>query len=231
MEEGPHRELLGVEAAPGGHLAGAQVGQEARDLDLDRADLAARPAQGRRVWQRAAHSRCPASCGVRIAPIGPGIDRSVRVPAHPRVHRAHVQARRAADAAERLAPDLVGERLHAAVVEQDEVELARAVAARRTHRSTPTCTGSAARRSRSAAGAGGRPPCRASSGSPSRSPSPSRAPRGASCTSARCPRTRRRRRCRSPPPRSSRRSRPCAPTGTSRAGAAAPPRSAPPARR
>jgi hypothetical protein len=45
------------------------------------------------------------------------------------VDRARVQAGRAADAAQRVAPDLVGEYVAAAAVEQDEVELPRPVAA------------------------------------------------------------------------------------------------------
>ena len=57
-----------------------------------------------------------------------GVDRLVGVPAHARVDGADVQAGRAADAAERLAADLVGEHVGPAVVEQHEVELARAVA-------------------------------------------------------------------------------------------------------
>ena len=65
---------------------------------------------------------------MRIAPIGPGIDRPVRVPAGARVDGADVQARRAADAVQRLAADLVGQHVGAPVVEQHEVELARPVA-------------------------------------------------------------------------------------------------------
>ena len=79
----------------------------------------------------------PAQLRRQDRPDRPGIDGPVRVPAHPRVHRAHVQARRAADAAQRLAADLVGERLHAAVVQQHEVELARAVARGRVTRRAP----------------------------------------------------------------------------------------------
>ena len=92
----------------------------------------------------------------------------------------------------------------AAVVEQHEVELLRPVAVR-ARRSTATCTGSSAPRSRSAAAAGGRPRGRATRAAPSRSPSRSRAPRAASCTCGRCPRTRRPRPSRSRRPRSSRR--------------------------
>ena len=81
VEEGLHRELLGVEAAAGGHLAGAQVGQEARDLDLDRADLPAGPAQRGGVGQRAALSRCPRAAASGSLRSGP--DRPSRTRARP----------------------------------------------------------------------------------------------------------------------------------------------------
>ena len=64
--------------------------------------------------------------------------------AGPLVDRADVQAGAAADAVERLAADRVGQHLGAAVVEQDEVELLRAVA-RGDARSRTRCTGSSAR--------------------------------------------------------------------------------------
>ena len=50
--------------------------------------------------------------------------------ARPLVHRADVEAGRAADAVERLAPDLVGEHVGAAVVEEHEVKLTGSVALR-----------------------------------------------------------------------------------------------------
>ena len=50
-----------------------------------------------------------------------GVDRAVGVAADPLVDRADVEAGRAADAAQRLAADLVGERAGAAVVEQHDV--------------------------------------------------------------------------------------------------------------
>ena len=61
----------------------------------------------------------PRSWGVRIAPIGPGIDRAVGLAAGPLVDRADVEAGRAADAAQRLPPDRVGQHVGPAVVEQD----------------------------------------------------------------------------------------------------------------
>ena len=59
-----------------------------------------------------------------------GVDRAVGVAAGALVDRAHVEAGRAADAAQRLAADLVGQRAGAAVVEQHDVHLLRAVAGR-----------------------------------------------------------------------------------------------------
>ena len=69
----------------------------------------------------------PVSCGVSTAPIGSGVDRAVGVAAGAFVDRADVQARRAADAVQCGPSDLVGQRIGAAVVEQDQVEVLRAV--------------------------------------------------------------------------------------------------------
>ena len=57
-----------------------------------------------------------------------GVDRAVGVTAGPLVDRAHVEAGRATDAPQRLPADLVGQRPGAAVVEQHDVHLLRAVA-------------------------------------------------------------------------------------------------------
>ena len=69
----------------------------------------------------------PCSCGVRIAPIGPGIDGAVGVAAGSRVDRADVQAGAAADAVR--APGGRPRRQHAGAsrIEQDDVQLLRAV--------------------------------------------------------------------------------------------------------
>ena len=50
----------------------AQMQQHRRDVDLDRADLVAGAAEARGERQRGAPARSRRSCGVRIAPIGPG---------------------------------------------------------------------------------------------------------------------------------------------------------------
>ena len=70
-----HGQRLGIEPpallAPAPDHAPAQVHEDLGDVDLHRADLVARPAQGGRVGQR----RRPVHAlelGVRIAPIGPG---------------------------------------------------------------------------------------------------------------------------------------------------------------
>ena len=85
-----------------------------------------------------------------------GVGRAVGVAAGPLVDRADVEAGRAPDAAQRLPADRVGQRVGAAVVEQDEVERLRA-RRRASRRSTSRCRGSSARRSTSAAAAAGRP--------------------------------------------------------------------------
>ena len=59
-----------------------------------------------------------------------GIDGAVRLAAGPLVDRADVQARGAPDAAQRLAPERVGQDVGPAVVEQDQVEGLRPVAGR-----------------------------------------------------------------------------------------------------
>ena len=126
-----HREPLGAPAALGlAHDPSAQVHEHGRDVDLDRADLVAGAAQRRRPWQRRRVLE-PAQLRRQDRADRARIDRLVRVPADARVHRAHVQARRAADAVQRLAADLVGEHVGAPAVEQHEVEL---LAARRLSR-------------------------------------------------------------------------------------------------
>ncbi len=150
------------------HLLVAQVHEHLGDVDLHRADLVAGAAQGRRVGQRAGR-RHAAEHRREDRADRPGVHGAVGVAAGALVDRADVQAGRAADAVERLAPDRVGEHLGAAVVERARGGT-RAARRRRSPRSTATCTGSSARRSRIAAAAGGRPRGPPTSGSPSRSP-------------------------------------------------------------
>ena len=88
----------------------------------------------------------PTSCGAMIAPIGPGIDRAVGVAARSRVHRADVEARAAADAAQRLPPHLVGEHLACGRCRAGSGGTP-AGRRRRARRSRATCRGSSARRS------------------------------------------------------------------------------------
>lgn len=66
-----------------------------------------------------------------MAPIGPGYGEPYACPAGPLVHRADVQTGRAADTAQRLPSDRVGEGVGAPVVEQYEMEGPRPVAVRR----------------------------------------------------------------------------------------------------
>ena len=54
------------------HDVVAKLDEHGRDVDLDRADLVAGAAQRRRERQLGSACSTPTSCGVRIAPIGPG---------------------------------------------------------------------------------------------------------------------------------------------------------------
>ena len=113
-----------------------------RDVDLDRADLVAGAAQRRRPRQRRRVLE-PAQLRRQDRADRPGIDRLVGVPAGARVDRAHVQARRAADAVQRLAADLVGQ--HVACARCRAARGGTPAARRRRARpSTATCTGSSA---------------------------------------------------------------------------------------
>ena len=111
---------------------GAQVDEHGGDVDLDRAHLVAGAAQRRGIRQRV---------DLRVLPHAPHqrvedgadrtrVDRAVGVAADPLVDRADVEAGGAADAAQRLPADLVGERAGAAVVEEYDVHLLRTVAGR-----------------------------------------------------------------------------------------------------
>src|SRR5690606_33106497 len=104
----------------------AQAAQERRDRDLHRADFATSAAQRRgagvvRYLVQADHVR-----GDDLAD-GAWVDLAVGVTANAGVHRAMVHAGAAADAVERLAQLAVGEGLAAAVVQQDQVHLFRAI--------------------------------------------------------------------------------------------------------
>ena len=111
------------------HDAPAQVHEHRGDVDLDRADLVAGAAQRGRPRQRRRGAQ-PLQLRREDRADRAGVGRLVRVPAGALVDRAHVQARRAADAVQRLAADRVGEHVGAAGVEQHEVERLRAVAGR-----------------------------------------------------------------------------------------------------
>ena len=127
LRERVHRQPLGAPARLDlVHDPPAQVDEHGRDVDLDRADLVAgaaqrgRPRQRRRLVEPLELRREDRADRARV-------DRLVGVAAGARVDRADVQAGRAADAVQRLAADLVREHVGPARVEQDEVELARAV--------------------------------------------------------------------------------------------------------
>ena len=122
-----HRDLLGLPRRLGVHHPAAQVHEHPRDVDRDRADLVTGSAQARGIRQRAPLLE-PLELGGEDRSDRPGVHRLVRVAAGSRVHRADVEAGRAADAAKRLASDLVGEHVGAPVVDQHQVELLRPVA-------------------------------------------------------------------------------------------------------
>src|SRR5215210_2044740 len=130
-----HRHVLGVELAtrPAAVLsvpdhAAAEMDQDLRDVDLDGAHLVARPAERGSVGQggrtRLAY---PGELWREDGSYRAGVDRVVGVASGALVDWADVQARRAADAVQSLAPYLVVEHVRAAVIEEDEVELFGAV--------------------------------------------------------------------------------------------------------
>src|SRR5690606_14757469 len=105
-----------------------QLHEQLGDVDLDRADLVAGAAQGRGVRKRLVDlARGAAQLRVEHRTDRPRVDRAVGVAAGALVDRADVEAGRAADAPQRLAPDAVAEDVRATVVEQDDVHLLRAV--------------------------------------------------------------------------------------------------------
>ena len=116
--------------AMGVHDLGSQVDQHRGDVDAHRADLEAGAAQRRRVRQRVDLGVVADAAEQRVEDRADRtwVDRAVRVPADPLVDRADVEAGGAADAAQRLAADLVGQRPGAAVVEEYDVHLLRPVA-------------------------------------------------------------------------------------------------------
>ncbi len=112
----------------------AQLDQQRRNVDLDRAGVEAGSAETGGVRQRAVGIVLG---GVHAGELRgedgadrSGVRRSVGVAARAFVHRADVETGRAADAVERLAADPVGEGRGASVVEQHQVEGLRPVAGR-----------------------------------------------------------------------------------------------------
>jgi hypothetical protein len=101
--------------------------EDARDVDPDGTDVRARSAERRGERQRA-RLLDPDELRSDDRADRTRIDGAVGVAARSHVHRADVEACRAADAAQRLPPHLVRERVGAAVVEQDQVKLLRPVA-------------------------------------------------------------------------------------------------------
>src|SRR5271168_4726175 len=108
------------------------MNQDFRDVDLDRTDLIAGPAQGRSVGQRIAVLEPSIFQLMKLRGQDradrSGVNRSIGVAAGLAVDRAGIQASSAADALKRLLRLCVVEDGAASVVEQDDMELARAVA-------------------------------------------------------------------------------------------------------
>ena len=110
-------------------VPGAQVDQERGDVDLHRAGVVTGTAQRRRVRQGRVVLD-PGQLRRQHRADRAGVDRAVGMAAGALIDRAHVEARRAADAVQRLPPGLVRQRGGAAVVEQDQMELLWPVAGR-----------------------------------------------------------------------------------------------------
>ena len=103
--------------------------QHARDVDGDRAHVPTGPAERRGVGKRVdlgVLTDTPQE-GVEDGADRAGVDRPVGMATDPLVDRAGVEAGGAADAAQRLSGELVGQRAGAAVVEEHDVHLLRPV--------------------------------------------------------------------------------------------------------
>src|SRR5690349_8199289 len=110
-----------------------QVDQVTRDVDFHRTRFVARAAQAGRLRQILEITE-PLKQRRDQRADRPGIDAAVRVSADLAVNRARVEARAAADAAQRLAIFLAREDFAAAVVDQDEMEFLGAIALSRDAR-------------------------------------------------------------------------------------------------
>ncbi len=109
-----------------------QVDEHRGDVDEHRADLEAGTAERGGVGQRVDLLVGAGTAQQRVEDRADraGVDRAVGVTAGALVDRADVEAGRAADAAQRLASDLVGQCVGAAVVEEHDMHLLRPVAGR-----------------------------------------------------------------------------------------------------
>ena len=105
----------------------ALVHEERRDVDPHRTDVRARAAEGRGERKRGRRAALRVELRLQDRADRPRVGRVVGMAARLAIDRADVDAGRAADAAERVAPDLVRENPRPPVVEQDEVEGARTV--------------------------------------------------------------------------------------------------------
>ena len=149
----------------------AQMNEDFRNIDLDRADLIAGAAQRRCIGQRISVAEVAIFRLMQLRSKNradrPGVDRGIGVAAGLAIDRAGIQARGATNALQRLLRFGVMQDGAASVVEQDDVKFLRPIAGVR-RRSRSSCRGSFARRLRSAAAFEGRPRGPESAGSPSR---------------------------------------------------------------
>ena len=107
------------------HHLRAQLHQHLRDVDPNRTRLETGTAQGRGVRKGIGLVVDAHTLEERIenGANRPWVDRSVGVPTGALVHRADIEARRAANTPQRLTTDAVSERSAATIVEQDDVDL------------------------------------------------------------------------------------------------------------
>ena len=103
--------------------------QHLGDVDLDRADLVARPTQGRCIGQAFGllHSH---QLRRENGTNGAGIDRAIGVPTSASIDRADIEAGAATNAVQRLTSYIVSKNIGAPVIQQDQVEGLRTISLR-----------------------------------------------------------------------------------------------------
>src|SRR6266566_5728862 len=131
-----HRERLGMKGRCMACHLSAQVQQHLRNVDLDRANFVAGPAQGGSVGQ-AFGSLYTHQLWCENSTDRAGVDRAIGMTARAGIDRADIEAGATADAVQRLTTHIVGEDLRAPIVKQYQVEALRAISWR--HSRPQTC--------------------------------------------------------------------------------------------